>query len=137
MTDNQLQPLPPSQVSNNSTESIEFKPTSSMKLWIAASIQLGTDNITKIAKECEVDRKNWYLWLKKPGFIEWYEKELQRSVVLIRQRLDNIGLRKAETDFRYFEAMQKVLGRDLSDDKDPKSPGVQVNFNANKFIKNR
>lgn len=126
------------QLSKNSTKSVEFKPTNNMKIWVATSVQLRTENIAKIAQECGVDRKNWYLWIKKPGFLEWYADELERSVVLMRQQLDNIGLRMAEKDFRYFEAMQKVVGRDLSekDAAQPSSP-VQINFNPSKFIKNR
>lgn len=136
MTEKQLATTQ-TELSKNTTQEVNFKPTSSMKLWVAASIQLGTDNITNIAEECGVDRKNWYVWLKKPGFMEWYEQEMQRSVVLLRQKLDNIGIKKAATDYRYFEAMQRIVGRDLLDDKNEKGPGVQVNFNANKFIKNR
>lgn len=125
-------------LSKKSSEPDQFRPTSSMKIWVATSVQLKTENISTIAKECGLDRKNWYVWIKRPGFLEWYAEELDRLRVIMRQRLDNIGLKMAEKDFRYFEVMQKVLGRDLSD-KEPEQPGsrVQINFNANKYIKNR
>lgn len=126
-------------LSKNSTPEDLFKPTPTMRLWIAASIQLKTDNITQIAEECGVDRKNWYLWIKRPGFFEWYDSERERLTVLIRQQLDNIGLKMAAKDFRYFEVMQKVVGRDLSDKENTQSASssVQFNFNTTKYIKNR
>lgn len=134
---NKLPTITNSELSKNSTEEVKFKPTASMRLWVATSIDLVSDNVSRISKECGVDRKNWYIWLKKPGFLEWFDQERERNMTLIRHKLDNIGLQKAKTDFRYFELMQRVAGRNTSDDKDEKSPGVQVNFNANKFIKNR
>jgi len=117
-----------------------FRPTAAMRLWVRTSVTLDTAKISRIAEECGVDRNNWYNWLKKPGFLQWYDAEREEAMVLLRSQLDSIGLKQAAKDFRYFKLMQKIAGRDVSDDPaQPQLPGspVQVNFNANKFIKER
>lgn len=105
-----------------------FKPTAAMRLWVAASIELSSDVISQIADKCEVDRNNWYQWLKKDGFLEWYGQERQRQAVLMQQKLDSIGLQMAAKDYRYWKDMQKIVGRDLSEGQQPQSPiqlGIQ------------
>jgi len=128
----------PKQLSKTSTVQTVFKPTASMKLWIATSADLMTNNISEIADECGIDRTSWYKWLKKPGFLEWFEKEKERYMVLLRHKLDNIGVQKASNDFKYWKAMQKIAGRDVSEEA-PAAPSsaVQFNFNSNKYVKEK
>jgi len=103
-----------------------FRATAAMRLWAGASVNLMSDNITEIATECKVNRNNWYMWLKRPEFLEWYEQERQRLFVIVRQKLDNIGLKMADKDFRYWKAMQKIAGRDVSEDSPPNHSPIQV-----------
>ncbi len=126
-------------VSKISTKTGQFNPTSSMQIWVATSISLSSDNISEIAQECGIDRTSWYKWLQHPKFLEWYEKERERNLVLLRQKLDNIGIKKSKSDFQYWKAMQKIVGRDVSEEQvlPPIGTPVQVNFNANKYIKDR
>lgn len=129
----------PTQLSNLTTVQTPFKPTPAMKIWVAASVSLATASVSSIAMECGVDRKNWYVWLKKPGFLEWYDAERERNKVLLRAHLDAIGLNMAKKDHAYWRDMQKIAGRDLSEDQvgvNPPAP-VQVNFNSNKYVKDR
>lgn len=126
-------------VSKISTKTRQFNPTSSMQIWVATSISLSSDNISEIAQECGIDRTSWYKWLQHPKFLEWYEKERERNLVLLRQKLDNIGIKKSKSDFQYWKAMQKIAGRDVSEELpvQPLGNAVQLNFNANKYIKER
>jgi len=129
------------QLSVMPTEEEAFKPTPAMRLWVATSAQLVTDNITEISKECRQQRTNWYDWIKKPGFLKWYEEERKNLMTIVRTKLDNIGIKKAKTDFRYWEAMQKIAGRNLSNEADspqtPVTPLQQFNFNSTKYVKER
>lgn len=124
----------PKELSKTSTVQTVFKPTASMKLWIATSTDLMTDNISKISEECGIDRTSWYKWLKKPGFLEWFDAERERYMALIRHKLDNIGVKKAEKNFKYWEAMQKIAGRDLGDkaQNQPVQVGIQNVLNGRK-----
>lgn len=123
------------------TDEEVFKPTPAMRIWVATSAQLVTDNISEISKECRLDRSSWYDWIKKPGFLKWYEEERKNLMTLVRTKLDNIGISMAKKDFRYWEAMQKIAGRNLSNEsgspQTPSTPIQQFNFNSNKYIKER
>lgn len=129
------------ELSITTTEEKPFRSTPAMRLWVATAAELATDNISKIAEECKISRPTWYEWLAKPGFLEWYNEERERLMVLVRTKLDNIGLQMAKKDYRYWEAMQKIAGRKLSEDSQSSSPvGTpiqQFNFNSNKYIKER
>ena len=123
------------------TEEVQFKPTPAMRIWVATAAELVTDNITKISDECKLARTTWYDWIAKPGFLEWYNEERERLMVLVKVKLDNIGIQMARKDYRYWEAMQKIAGRKISEDSQSGSPvGTpiqQFNFNSNKYIKER
>lgn len=107
-------------------EKIEFKSTAAMRLWVRVSVTLDTTKITTIAQECGVDRNNWYNWLKRPGFLEWYDSEREKAMVLLRSQLDAIGLKQASKDFRYFKLMQKIAGRDVSEEPENQQPSFQL-----------
>lgn len=129
----------PKELSNISTVQTPFKPTSAMKLWVATSADLMTNNISLISKECGIDRTSWYKWLKRDGFIEWLGTEKERYKVLLQMKLDNIGVKKSKESFEYFKLMQKIAGRDVSTEapaSQPPSNPTQINFNTNKYIKN-
>lgn len=104
----------------------DFRPTAAMRLWVRTSVTLDTAKIARIAEECGVDRNNWYNWLKKPGFLQWYDNEREEAMVLLRSQLDSIGLKQAAKDFRYFKLMQKIAGRDVLEDAAPSQIPLQV-----------
>lgn len=106
MGDKKIEPM-----SKDSTIDQPFTPSAGMKVWLDAAIQSDTDNITEIAQSCGMDRKNWYVWLDKPGFIEWWEAEWNRKLLGQGWRLDQIGMKNAKRDHRYWESMQKRMGR--------------------------
>jgi len=93
------------------TSEIAFKATPGMKVWLDAAIQSDTDNISEIATACGMDRSAWYDWLDKPGFLEWWEAEWNRKLLGQGWRLDQIGMKNAKRDHRYWESMQKRMGR--------------------------
>lgn len=120
MTDNNV-----AQSSNTPTEKEEFKPTPHMIVWLDTAIRIQSDSPTEIANACEVklDRTNWYEWLKRPGFEDWYYEEYKRNRRRWIPTLDKIGMRNAQRDFNYWEAMNKKVG-DLDD-----KPNVAVQVN--------
>lgn len=113
-------------VSRNPTELAEFKPTLGMEKWLETQAELMSDTITEIAEACGLDRSNWYDWLKKPGFEDWYFSEYEKRLSRIRPQLDAIGMKFAKRgEYQFWKDMQKVAGRNL----DAPATAVQVNFN--------
>lgn len=105
------------------TEIKEFKPSPGMQLWLERSIELETDSITDIAEACKMSRQSWYEFQKVPGFVEWYDAEWTRRLQGYGWKLDVYGMKNAKKDVKYWELMQKRLGR-----LQEKNTNVQVNI---------
>lgn len=101
----------------------QFSPTASMKVWLDTAINLATDSPAEIAKESQLSRQGWYKWLDIPGFEDWYFENYKQKRRRWLPKLDEIGMRKSEDDFKYWEAMNKKAG-DILDD------GVKTNVNV-------
>ena len=108
--------------SKESTPEKVFTPTPHMEKWLVTAIQSETDEITTIARESGMDKSSWYKWLDLPGFIEWFEAEWNRKLLGSGWKLDAIGLKQAKRDHRYWESMQKRMGR-----LQEKNTNIQVN----------
>lgn len=123
-------------IQQNSTESSgEFLPTLAMRKWLYASQELPiTASITDVAKRAKVDRTNWYLWLNIPEFVEWWDKQWKKYIMVHRHKLDLIGFKKAETDHTWWRDMKKIVGEAVPEDA-PISP-IQVNnqINVDKYM---
>lgn len=116
--------MPNKDITANGAEIVDtFKPTASMEKWVDIQVELKTDNIQDIAEKCNIDRSNWYKWLDKPGFEDWYWAEYEKKIRRYRTYLDSIGLQNAKKDYNYWRDMQKFAGR-----VDKSEPGVQVNI---------
>lgn len=64
--------------------------------------------ITAWCEEIEIDRKTYYNWYEQKEFVEWINKEWQIAMKNLKPYLDNIALKKAAKDFKYWEALQKM-----------------------------
>lgn len=95
---------------SGSTEATKFIPTPFMDKWIDFALRLQTDDISKIANECGIDRTNWYKWQKVPGFIDWYTATWNHRLRTVGAQLDMIGIMNSKKDYRYWEAMQRRVG---------------------------
>lgn len=109
---------------NISTEIETYKPTPHMVVWLDTAIHSESEDISKIADECGIDRTNWYKWRKDPKFNEWFITEWNKRIKAVAWKLDAIGLRMAKRDYRYWEGMQRRVGNLL----DPKTL-QQINVN--------
>jgi hypothetical protein len=110
---------PQNQQSNVSTDKEEFKPTPHMIVWLDTVIKTPTDVVDEISRVSGVDESTYYNWLKKDGFIEWFERERNKKLRAHAWRLDNMGLKQARRDHRYWESMQKRvnnLGGDFQEE---------------------
>lgn len=97
-------------MTNNFTNHNDFEPTPAMVLWIDTSIELLSDNISEIAKQCKVSRQSWYQWSKDQYFNKWFKREWQRRLATLGWKLDVIGLQRAKNNFSYWQAMQERIG---------------------------
>lgn len=96
-------------MSNDLSKREEFTPSPAMRLWLDTSIQLMTDNISLISDQCKVTRQSWYLWLKDEEFQTWFCSEWDKRLGMFRWKLDVIGLKRAERDFKYWDAMRRKV----------------------------
>jgi hypothetical protein len=88
-----------------------FKPTLGMEKWLDIQIEIKSDSPTEISIESGLSKTNWYEWLKRPGFKDWYYAEYEKRTREWRPYLDSIGLKRAKHDFNYWKEMQKIAGR--------------------------
>lgn len=107
----------------NATEKQAYKPSANQEKWLAMTIQLETDDISKIAEACGIDRSNWYKWQKDPDFVEWYNEAWEKMLQGIGWKLDMIGLKNSKRDYNFWKSMQQRTGRL----QEAKGPNVQVN----------
>lgn len=88
-----------------------FVPSPAMLKWFATATELGyTARISEVAKESKLDRKNWYLWIAKNGFVEWWDGEWQQYLKVNRWKLDAIGMKQSELNFNYWHDMMQRVG---------------------------
>jgi hypothetical protein len=111
-----------------------FTPTPAMVRWFDTTMELGFGTpITEIAEKAEVARNTYYDWLReKPEFIVWFELQWRKwefmKTLATKEKLDEIGLKKAAESFSYFKAMNQILGRMPFEGQAPQG-GAMVQFN--------
>ena len=94
----------------NATNSDVYKPLPSQIVWLDTALQLETDSITDIEQACGIDRTQWYRWLDRPGFIDWYNNTWNEKLRGHAWKLDIIGMKQGKKDFNYWKAMQQRVG---------------------------
>ena len=119
--------IPQSELTN-STDKKEFKPTPTMRVWVDTAVALVSDSPKEISDESGLDRTNWYKWKNVEGFEDWYYAEYKRLRTRWIPKLDRIGMKKAEEQYNYWEAMNKKAGEDVSQSTN------QVNIQNNMSI---
>jgi hypothetical protein len=66
--------------------------------------------ISAWCKAADISRPTYYKWLEDEEFYAWFEPERARLMKRNKAYLDNIGLKLAAKDFRYWEALQMMYG---------------------------
>lgn len=88
-----------------------FKPSLKMQAVLNAAIDFDSEGtVSDWCRKAGVSRQSYYDWRGIEGFQEWWDGEWEKAMKRYRAYLDRIGLEKAKTDFRYWEAMQKKYG---------------------------
>ena len=106
-----------------------FSPTKGMFGWLAKSFELGySASLSDIAKAVGIQRDNWYQWLARPGFVEWWDSQWQLELKRVRWKLDSIGLKKAEKDYRFWKDMMNRTGNTIPE---LTQIGAQINTQFN------
>jgi len=91
-----------------------FKPTRGMLRWLEKSFELGyLTSISRIAERLGLNRDNWYQWLNKDGFVEWWDSQWHKELKRNRWKLDAIGLKKAEKSYRFWKDMMNRVGNTI------------------------
>lgn len=118
---------------NKSTELTkieEYQPTPSMLLWLDTQVDLGTNDITEIAKECKLTRQAWYKWLKDPDFEDWYWEQYDKRTRRWKPTVDAIGLKYARRgSAEHFKYLAERVGNVRKENK-----GVTVPVQINNFV---
>lgn len=85
----------------------KFKPSPDqialLKAW-ASPEQKPT--ITAICETVGISRTTYYKWFADDEFVNWFNEQWDIAMAKTKPYLDNVGLKKAVSDFRYWEAMQ-------------------------------
>lgn len=106
-----------------------FVPTKVMQGWLVKSIELGyTASINDIAKAGGYDRSNWYKWLDVAGFVDWWDSQWQKYLRTSRFKLDMIGFKQSEKDYRFWKDMMNRTGNTIPE---PAQIGAQINTQFN------
>lgn len=109
------------------TPTTKFRPSEKQLDWLETSIRLMTTSPKAIEQESQASRSAWYLWLKDPGFEDWYFEEYRKLRRRFLPTLDEIGMKFAKQgNHDFWRDMNKKAGEDL----DPRSntQAVQVNI---------
>ena len=59
----------------NDTEMSTFKPTPNMEKWLYTASRILSKSPTEIARTAGLGKSSWYLWIKDPDFVDWYNDE--------------------------------------------------------------
>ena len=113
---------------DSTKEVAPFEPSKGMLRWFDAAVELGpTATITAVAEKAGLDRTNWYLWLEKDGFVEWWDEQWGKFLRVNRWKLDAIGMKQAERNYDYWHTMMERVGNITPD----KTPSTANQFNIN------
>ena len=104
-------------------ENAVYTPTLLMEKFVDTAIRLGTDNVAEICRKAKMTEQAYYQWKKDPNFRRWMNEYANEQIRGDAWKLQNIGMRKAKQDHRYWESMQKIVGNI----KDDKSSPLQLN----------
>ena len=81
-----------------------------MIVFVETAVKLGTDNVAEITRKTGIDESTYYKWKKDPQFVSWMNEYANYLIRGDGWKLQNIGMRKAKQDHRYWESMQKIVG---------------------------
>ncbi len=85
-----------------------FRPTPAQQAFLEAALDPKVKRtIRAISRAARVHESSWRLWKRNPAFLAWYRDAWESGVAHSAWLLDKIGLEKARTDFRYWQAMQQ------------------------------
>src|SRR5690606_12475041 len=89
--------------------------------------------VTSWCKEANIDPKTYYKWMRDAGFLAWFYRQWQLSMTQSQFYLETVGLRKAASDFRYWEAMMtRYHGYVRITENRNKNINLNKNIDANK-----
>lgn len=89
-----------------------FKPTNGMLKWFDAALELGYGaSISDVAVKSELQRSNWYEWINKEGFEEWWDAQWQQYFSMNRWKLKAMGMKQAERNYDYWHDMMQASGQ--------------------------
>lgn len=114
---------------NKVEENPVYKPTPTMEKFVEIAVQLGTDNVAEICRQTELSEAAYYKWKKDPGFIKWMNEYANQLIKGDGWKLNNMGMKNAKRDFRYWESMMEVVGNL------PKANNTQNILQFNSFFK--
>ena len=85
-----------------------FRPTPAQQAFLEAALDLNVKRtIRAISRAARVHESSWRICKRNPAFLAWYRDAWESGAAHSACLLDKIGLEKARTDFRSWQAMQQ------------------------------
>lgn len=106
----------------NRRNSVGFKPTNLQVKWLDKAIELQEYIPTRIAKELKCESDNWYIWIKNPDFLKWWDQEWTNWRMAHRYKLMEIAFKKAEESEPILIRLMRLFGFVLPPDPEKELP---------------
>lgn len=106
-------------ITAKSAENVKlFEPTPYMEKWLDTAIELQSDSPTEISSVSGLSKTNWYEWIKKTDFEDWYYENYKRKRRRWLPTLDKMGMKEAgKGKYDFWKDMRKAAGEDQEDSK--------------------
>lgn len=91
-------------------ETTDFKPTPLMEKFVTTAVSMGSDNVAEVCRAVQMTEQAYQVWKKNPLFLTWMNEYANYLIRGDAWKLNNIGMKKAKQDHKYWESMQKIVG---------------------------
>jgi len=86
-----------------------YKPTLKQVEFLRRYLTTEDNSISNVCKLTGIRMIVYRNWNRSKDYRKWFDKEYTKAVTMLMFELDNICIKKADKDFRYFEILYKRL----------------------------
>lgn len=114
--------------SKSLTMPTDFEPTKKMLIWLNYEVNNPNNTNKDIARATNIAEQTLYEWRKNPAFLRWYKAEWDKRLIMHAPKLDQIGLKNSDGNYKYWVSMQQRVGN-LEQQAVKLQNNIQMNVN--------